>query len=101
MEKLTGSQKKYLRGLAHHLQPVMMIGKHGLTDTVIKGIDKAIADHELIKVKFVEFKKEKKEISALIEERANCEMAGLIGNIATFYRPHKDIQKRKIDLPGS
>ena len=60
MESLKGSQRKYLRALAHHLKPLVMIGAKGVTDQLLGSVDLALKDHELIKVKFGEFKKAKK-----------------------------------------
>ena len=48
---LTGKQKNYLRGVAHSLNPVVMIGGKGLTESVMKEIELALEHHELIKVK--------------------------------------------------
>jgi len=96
MEKLKGSQRKDLRAQAHHLRPVVIIGAKGLTDQLIASVDAALFDHELIKVKFGEFKEEKKEISARIARMTKSELVGLIGNIAILYRQHPDPEKRKI-----
>jgi RNA-binding protein len=98
MEKLTGTQRKYLRGIAHSLKPVVLIGYEGLSSSVIKTIQKAFDDHELIKIKFNKFKEVKKEYCSNIETETNSEMVGLIGNVAIFYRQNKDPRKRKIDL---
>ncbi len=98
MEKLTGTQRKYLRGLAHKLKPVVIIGYEGLSSSVIRTIQKAFDDHELIKIKFNKFKEEKKEYCSNIETQTNGEMVGLIGNVAVFYKQHPDPKKRKIDL---
>jgi RNA-binding protein len=102
MKKLTSSQAKYLRGLAHGLQPIVFIGQKGITDAVIKSTQVAFDRHELIKVKFVEFKekKQKKELAVAIEINTGCYMVGMIGHVAIFYKPHDDPQKRKIDLAG-
>ena len=48
---LTTKQKQYLKGLAHNLKPVVMLGQHGLTEGVLAEIDAALNHHELIKVK--------------------------------------------------
>ena len=103
MEMLTGFQVKYLRGLAHKLKPVVFIGQKGLTPTVLQSVEEALRRHELIKLKFLDFKekRQKIEISAAIEDQAGCLMVGLIGHIATFYREHIDPEKRKIKLPDS
>ena len=99
MDKLKGSQRKYLRSQAHHLRPLVMIGAKGVTDQLIGSVDLALKDHELIKVKFGEFKEEKKEISAQIAQTTKSELIGIIGNIAIFYRRHPKPEKRKIKMP--
>ena len=101
MTKLKGFQKKYLRGLAHNLNPIVIIGQKGLTDMVFNTLDEAFDAHELIKIKFNDFKEkeQKKEIAGTIEQQTNCEMAGMVGHTAVFYRPHRLPEKRKIKLP--
>lgn len=98
MEKLNGKQRGYLRGLAHGLNPIVQIGKNGLTESVLKQIDEALSKHELIKIKFIDFKDEKKEIAAEIEKKLNCEMCGSIGHIFVFFRQNKDPEKRVIQF---
>lgn len=99
MEQLQGSQRKYLRGQAHHLKPVVMVGAKGLTDQLIASVDLALKDHELIKVKFGDLKETKKEISQAMAQTTGSELVGLIGNVAILYRPHPQTEKRKIKLP--
>ena len=101
MKKLTSIQAKYLRGLAHALKPVVFVGQKGLSPALLQTIDEAFLSHELIKVKFNDYKEkvQKKEIAAAIENKTNCRMAGMIGHIAIFYRPYSEPEKRKIVLP--
>jgi RNA-binding protein len=99
MSTLKGSQKKYLRAQAHHLKPVVMIGAKGTNSQLIGSVDTALKDHELIKVKFGDFKETKKEISQEIAGKTKSELIGLIGNIAIFYRQHPEPEKRKIKIP--
>jgi RNA-binding protein len=99
MEKLKGSQKKYLRAQAHHLKPLVIIGAKGLTTQLVSSVDSTLKDHELIKVKFGDFKETKKEISQEIADKTKSELIGLIGNIAIFYRQHPEAEKRKIKIP--
>jgi putative RNA-binding protein, YhbY family len=96
---MKGSTRKYLRSLAHHLKPLVIIGRSGINKQVIGSVDLALKDHELIKVKFGEFKEAKKEISAEIAQVTKSELIGIIGNIAMFYRPHPQPEKRKIKVP--
>jgi RNA-binding protein len=100
MKSITGSQKKYLRGLAHSLKPVVFIGQKGATDALVSALDEAFQTHELIKVKFVECKEKdlKKEIVEFIEKKTNCQFCGMIGHIAIFFRQNADPEKRKINF---
>lgn len=98
MEQLKGSQRKYLRSQAHHLKPLVIIGRNGINQQVIGSVDLALKDHELIKVKFGEFKDAKKEMSAEIAQATKSEVVGIIGNIAILYRQHPQTEKRKIKI---
>jgi RNA-binding protein len=86
MKKLSGIQAKFLRGLAHALKPVVFVGQKGVTSALIESTDHAFQRHELIKVKFIDFKE-------------NSQLAGMIGHIAIFYKQHTDPDKRKIVIP--
>ena len=101
MQALKGFQKKFLKGLAHGLRPVVFIGQKGLSASVIGSIQEALNTHELIKVKFIEFKEkqQKADMAELIEAEARCRLVGILGHIAIFYRRQPDPQKRKIKLP--
>ena len=95
---MTSQQRKQLRGLAHHLDPVVMIGKQGLTPGIVAAAAKALEAHELIKVRFLEFKDEKKELADQLAEATSSDLAGIIGHVAILYREHPDPEKRKIEL---
>lgn len=99
MIKLKGSHRTYLRGLAHKLKPVIQVGRSGVSVEVLAAIDEALSCHELIKLKFMEFKEQKDELSRLIAERTASELVGRIGNMAIFYREHPEEDKRRIKLP--
>ena len=101
VEKLKGYQKKYLKGLAHGMKPVAYVGQKGLSPTVSQAIDESLATHELIKVKFVDFKEkdQKEEIADAIEQETASELVGMIGHVAIFYRKQPDPEKRRIEVP--
>jgi len=100
MAELTGAQKKYLRGLAHHLEAVVKVGKSGVTGPVLEEIDKALADHELIKVRLVAPQGRKRELAAEVAGRSGSALIGLVGNVVTLYLRQPDPEKRKIEIPG-
>lgn len=95
---LDSTQRKKLRGLAHHLNPLVLIGQSGVTESLMKAVDQALLQHELIKVKFNDFKESKKELVQKICEETGANEAGIVGNIAILYRPHPESDKRKIKV---
>lgn len=101
MEALKGYQKKFLKGLAHGLKPVVFIGQKGLTANLIESIHEALGTHELIKVKFVEFRDRQQKVSTAeaVAAEVGCQQVGMIGHIVIFYRRQTDPEKRKIQLP--
>ncbi|MDJ0804115.1 MAG: ribosome assembly RNA-binding protein YhbY [Desulfobacterales bacterium] len=96
---MTGRQRKYLRGLAHTLKPVIYIGKGGVSAEILKATESALDDHELIKIKFVENKAQKKRLANFICKETSSDLAGMIGHVAIVYRPSRQANKRKITLP--
>ena len=99
MDKLTGSQRKYLRGVAHGYKPLVQIGKEGLSKNVLSSIDTALEAHELIKVKIAAERDQREELVPVIEERLNCECVGTVGRMAILYREQPDPDKRRISFP--
>lgn len=101
MDKLKGYQKKYLKGLAHHMKPVVFVGQKGMSRGLAATVRESLDKHELVKVKFVDFKEktQKKEIAGAIEKDTESELVGMIGHVGIFYRQHGDPEKRKIVLP--
>jgi RNA-binding protein len=84
--------------MAHHLEPVVFVGKLGLTEAVIAATDRALEAHELIKVRFLEFKDEKRGLTQQLSSATRSEIAGIVGHVAILYREQPDPELRKIDL---
>jgi RNA-binding protein len=101
VKSLQGFQRKALRGQAHGLKPVVTVGQKGMTDTLVRAVDRALGTHELIKVKFIEMKeKEEKLAAACVLERENrCELVGMIGHTGIFFRRNRDPEKQRVFLP--
>ena len=97
---LKGSQRKYLRGLAHGLRPQVQIGKEGVSPSVIEALERSLEAHELIKVQIMSERPERQAMSEKIEEQLSCGCVGLIGKMAILYREHPDPEKRKIKIPA-
>ena len=89
--KLTNNQKKYLRSLAHDLKPFVMIGQHGLSESVIAEIESTMLKHVLIKIKLrVSDRDEKQGIINKIIKFSEAELVQVIGGIIVIYRPFED-----------
>jgi RNA-binding protein len=101
VEQMKGYQRRYLKGLAHKIKPTVFIGQKGLQPSVVDAIDASLDQHELIKIKFVDFKEKnlKDEVTLAIEKKTGSALVGMIGHIAIYYRAQKDPEKRKIHLP--
>ena len=101
MKTLKGFEKKYLRGLAHDLKPVILIGKEGITDGIVRVTDEGLCQHELIKIKFNEFKEkeQKKPLTNELVDQTGSALIGTIGHTAILFRPQTDPVKRRIQLP--
>ena len=82
---LSKQQIKALKGKAHSLKPVVMIGQHGLSDNVHMEIDQALEAHELIKIK-IPVTDEKQRLVSIILESHHAEKVMLIGRTLVIYR---------------
>lgn len=90
-------QKRYLRGLAHTLKPVVMIGNKGLTDTVIAEADNALERHELIKVRVSGADKaQQNDMLNTIADKTQSDIIMIIGHVAALYR---SAEEPTIQLP--
>jgi RNA-binding protein len=100
MNNISSSDRSFLRSQAHHLEPVVLIGKNGISDGTVEAVNKALEARELIKIKFREFKDNKQSISDEIAASANCHVVGMIGHTVILYRQNSDPEKQNICLPG-
>ncbi len=94
---LTPKQLRELKKLAHPLKPVVIVGQHGLSDSVLAEIDSNLDIHELIKVKLAGADKEdREELSEAIVERLSANRVQIIGRVAIFYRANPKKKKNRI-----
>ncbi|RZQ51374.1 ribosome assembly RNA-binding protein YhbY [Pseudoalteromonas phenolica] len=94
---LSNKQKQYLKGLAHPLKPVVLLGANGLTEGVMLEIDRSLDIHELIKVKVPTNDRETKQLifDAIVRE-TKAHKVQVIGHVIVLYRQSED---KKIQLP--
>jgi RNA-binding protein len=98
MGRLTGKQKKYLRGLGHHLNPVVIVGQKGITPALRGKFDEELYNHELIKIKVATDSLDGvKEIADDLATSAKGEVLQVIGRIALVYRRRNE--EPEIELP--
>lgn len=95
--QLTPTQRRYLRGLAHHVQPTVMVGQHGLTPSVIAEAGHALAAHELIKIRVLgDDRALRVQLIAELCAALDCAEVQHIGKLLVLYRPKNE---PKIVLP--
>ena len=92
--ELSERQRRHLRALAHALKPVIRLGSAGLTQAVAAETARALADHELIKVKVGGGDREARdELFAALAVRTGSALVQRIGNVAVLYRPHPQLPR--------
>lgn len=95
---LSNPQKRYLRGLAHDLKPVLLVGAKGITDNLVTEAGVALDHHELIKVRIAAGDRELRDLwIGELCERADASLVARIGNVAVLYKRSAD--KPMIVLP--
>lgn len=93
MKTLTAASKSALRSKAHNLKPIVLIGEKGFTETVRVEIERALYDHELIKVKVAAA--DKAEFTVIAEKIAtelDAEVVQAIGHIVVLYKKSDKIK---------
>jgi RNA-binding protein len=91
---LSEKQKKHLRRLAHPMNPIVMLGNAGLTDAVVAELDRALTDHELVKVSArVGDREVRNDTLATLASRTASELVQRIGHVGVFYRRRADLAK--------
>ena len=95
---LTGKQKSFLRSLGMSLEPVVQIGKEGVTPTVVESAREAIKKRELIKVRVLQNAPEEPEQAVTtLAERADVNLVQVIGRNGLLFK--RNFEKPKIELP--
>lgn len=90
---LSNTQKRFLKGIAHGLNPVILIGANGLTEGLMKELEKSLAHHELLKIKIASAEREdRKEIVETIVKATHSQLVQSIGKVVVIYRQAKEPQ---------
>ncbi len=92
-EKLTNNQKKYLRGIAHGLNPMIMIGANGVTESLMAELESTLAHHEILKIKIASADRdERKEIIQHLVKESGALLVQTIGKICVIYRQNEETE---------
>jgi RNA-binding protein len=84
---ITEKQKRWLKKQVHHLNPVVLVGQHGITESVLAEIEIALNHHELLKIRVNAGDRDERDAAiGLIQERTQADLITRIGNVAAFYR---------------
>ena len=96
--ELTGKQKRFLRGLGHSLTSVVQMGKGGLDDGVVRAVNAALLQHELVKVKMgSETPEDRHDVAAALADRTGGSIAQVLGRTILIYKRHP--KEPKLVLP--
>lgn len=94
---LSASQKRYLRGVAHALHPLVQVGQKGITDGVQAELDSALAHHELVKVRLAGERDERAAAIEALRQATGAELVQAVGKTACFYR--RNPERAQFSLP--
>ncbi len=98
---LTGKQRHFLRGLGHGLKPTVLIGKGGIDDGLLAAVERALLDHELIKLRLGDGAElDRHEAADTIAAKTKGEVAQVLGHIVLLYRPHPEKPGIELPTPG-
>jgi RNA-binding protein len=98
---LTTRQRQFLKGLAHSMNPIVQIGKEGLTPRIIETVENELAHHELIKIKIGSNSGlDKSDTSERVANESGSALVQLIGKTIVLYKPNpKRNKEKRINLP--
>ena len=92
---LTTKDKRRLRQVAHHLQPIVTIAERGMTEGLLEEARRALIDHELIKTRInVADRGARKELGESLAAQCEAEVVQVIGKVWVLYRPNPDAEPR-------
>jgi RNA-binding protein len=85
-EPLSNARKRELKARAQRLDASLKLGHAGATDAFLKSLDEALTTHGLVKIRFTDFKEEKKSLAPQIAEKTGSELVMRVGNVAVYFR---------------
>ncbi|MCQ4296733.1 ribosome assembly RNA-binding protein YhbY [Pseudomonas stutzeri] len=92
---LTNEQKKQYKSIGHHLKPVLIVAENGLTEGVQAELERALNDHELIKIQFrLAEREDRRALMEVLCKNGKCELVQAIGKMALVYRKNPKPNKQ-------
>ncbi len=98
---MNSAKRNYLRKIAHHINVSVMVGKQGADERVIAALEESLKSHELVKVRFQNFKDETRDLGEVMAEKLGATLVTTVGHVAIIYRQNKDEKDRVIYIPHS
>jgi RNA-binding protein len=96
---LTKSQIRHFRSLAHHLNPIVLVGEKGITENLLAELDRVLEDHELIKIRIAGEKTERHQITEELCQASGAELIQIIGRISVLYRKSQKKEEKPKPKP--
>jgi RNA-binding protein len=87
MDTLSNAQIRDLKAQAQKLKATLKIGKEGISPQFLTALDEVLKHHQLVKVKFEDFKEQKKELTPQLAEKSGSHLVTRVGNVVVLYRP--------------
>ena len=87
LEPLSNAQIRKFKAAAQHLEPMLKVGKAGLSEAFVASVNEALTHHELVKIKFAEFKEQKKELAPQLASQTASHLVMRVGNVMVLHRP--------------
>ena len=87
---MTSKFRSQLRSQAQSLNAIVMVGHDGITDGVVGALDSALTDHELVKVRFQDFKEQTRDLSDALAKETASTLVATTGFTAVFYRKNPE-----------
>jgi RNA-binding protein len=95
---LSSKQRSLLAGLAQSMDCLVSLGRAGASPELKDRLSALLAQHELVKLRFGDFRDSRRELAAALAEGSGSELVRIIGNVAVFWKRSPDPERRSIEL---
>jgi len=91
-QPLTSAAKRALKARSQRLEPIVKLGHGGMSEAFLKSLDEALTVHGLVKMKFTDFREERKTLAPEIAEKTGSALIMQVGNVVVFFRAKPDTE---------